>query len=437
MTASPRSALAEPLVLPCGAMLQNRLAKAAMTEGLADARNRATTRHERLYRRWAQPVENVSAGLLLTGNVQVDRRFLERPGNVAIDGPQSNAALDALAAWARGATGRGGEIWMQLSHAGRQTPAMVTKTPLAPSAVKLDLPGGMYGEPRAMTHDEVEDVIARFAHAAEVAKQTGFTGVQVHAAHGYLISEFLSPIANRREDDWGGSLENRARLLLRVVAEVRAVVGPEFPVAVKLNSSDFQKGGFTFDECLEVVEWLNAAGIDLLEISGGSYEQPKMMDIEGIEAAHEETKRASTRRREAYFLEYARAVKGVAKTPLMVTGGFRTRAGMEEALDEGVDVIGVGRPLCLEPSALARMLAGETDGLPAWERRVRLGPGVFGPHSPVTTLRALNGLATMAFFYQNLFRLADGLDGDPNMGLLGAFLRHQRMESAAAKALER
>ena len=271
--------LSDPLKLPCGAVLKNRFAKAAMTEGLADAHNRATGRHVTLYRRWAEG----GAGLLLTGNVMVDRRYLERAGNVAIDGPQSEDARRALNAWADAATEAGAAIWMQISHAGRQTPKMIAKQPVAPSAVGVDLPGGQFGAPRALGEPEIEDVIARFAHVASTAKAAGFTGVQVHAAHGYLISEFLNPLVNRRDDKWGGSLENRARLLLRSVDAVRAKVGSGFPVSVKLNSSDFQKGGFSFEECLEVIERLNGAGIDLLEISGGNYEQPRMMGIEGME----------------------------------------------------------------------------------------------------------------------------------------------------------
>ncbi|MCA8889976.1 MAG: hypothetical protein KDA46_14170, partial [Parvularculaceae bacterium] len=282
--------IAEPLTLPCGVRLKNRLVKAAMTEGLADENNRATGRHGVLYRRWAQG----GAGLLITGNIMVDRRFLERPGNVAIDGEPTAEAMRALEHFAQAATDAGAEVMVQLSHPGRQTPSYVAKTPLAPSAVALGLPGGQFGAPRALSHDEIIDVIARFANAASVVKAAGFSGVQVHGAHGYLISEFLNPLANRRTDEWGGPLENRARLLLRTVAAVRAKVGSGFPVSVKLNSSDFQKGGFSFDECLQVIDWLNEEGIDFLEISGGSYEQPKMMDIGGLDAPFEERPRAST-----------------------------------------------------------------------------------------------------------------------------------------------
>ncbi len=425
--------LSKPLVLPNGASLKNRIAKAAMTEGLADAANCATDRLATLYRRWSAG----GAGLLITGNVMIDRRYLERPGNVAIDGPQTDQQLDALKRWTAAAREHGADIWAQLSHPGRQTPKMIAAEPVAPSAIGLDLPGGQFGEPRALLNEEIGDVIERFAHAAAIAKQTGFTGVQIHAAHGYLISEFLSPRANVRDDEWGGSLENRARLLMRIVDAVRAQVGSGFSVSVKLNSSDFQKGGFGPDDSAAVARWLEARGVDLIEISGGSYEQPTMMDMDGLEARYEEEKRESTRQREAYFLTYAEEMRAAIKTPLMVTGGFRTRAGMEEALASGAcDVIGVARPLCVHPALPAQLISGGVDAMPAFEKTLRVGPGVFGPGSSVDLIRALNGFAAMAFFYQNIFRLADGRDGKDRMALLWAFIRHQRHEAKAAASLE-
>lgn len=422
--------IADPLTLPCGVRLKNRLVKAAMTEGLADEMNRATPRLETLYRRWAAG----GAALLLTGNIQVDRRYLERPGNVAIDGPQDADALRRLEAYASAATQAGAEIMAQLSHAGRQTPIYVNRTPVAPSAIALALPGGQFGAPRAMTTDEISDVIARFAQAASVCKATGFSGVQVHGAHGYLISEFLSPKANLRDDEWGGSLDNRARLLLKTVAAVRAQVGSGFPVSVKLNSSDFQKGAFSSDESLQVIEWLNEEGIDFLEISGGSYEQPKMMDIEGMEPADE--RRASTKAREAYFLQFAEEASRVAKMPLMVTGGFRSRRAMDDALASGAaDMIGIARPMCVDPEVPGKLLSGEIPEAPRYEKTLRLGDGFWGPNSKNSLLKALNGFAAMAFFYENLYRLADGEDARAEMALLPAFLRYQMIERRAAKRL--
>lgn len=426
--------LEKPLALPNGGSLKNRIAKAAMTEGLADDYNRATDRHQTIYRRWAEG----GAGMLLTGNVMVDRRYLERPGNVVIDGPQTDEQLDYLRRWSDAAREAGADIWMQISHAGRQSPKIVATEPVAPSAVELGLPGGTFAKPRALTASEIENVIERFAHTASVAKQTGFTGVQIHAAHGYLISEFLNPLVNRREDEWGGSLENRARLLMTVIREVRAQVGSGYAVSVKLNSSDFQKGGFSPEDSLQVAKWLNDAGVDLLEISGGSYEQPAMMDIEGMEARYEETKRESTRAREAYFLTYAEEIRKVAQMPLMVTGGFRSAAGMEAALSSGAcDVCGVARPLCVDPATPAKLIRGELDKAPSWEKTLRIGPGIFGPASSIDLFKALNGFSVMAFFYENIFRLADGLEAKTKMAILPAFIKLQMQEAKAAKALKR
>ncbi|NWH08985.1 MAG: NADH:flavin oxidoreductase/NADH oxidase family protein [Alphaproteobacteria bacterium] len=426
--------LSEPLRLPCGATLKNRIAKGAMTEGLADPHNRATARHQRLYRRWAEG----GAGLLLTGNVQIDRRALERPGNVVIAGEQSADALAALRDFAKAGTVNGTHLFMQLSHAGRQTPKAINPHPPAPSAVKLGLPGGNFGVPRAMRGDEIADVIARFAHAARIARETGFTGVQVHAAHGYLLSEFLSPRSNLRTDEWGGSLENRARLLLETVKAVRAAVGDDFPVAVKLNSADFQKDGFSHEDCLQVVASLNALSIDLLEISGGTYEQPRMMGASGLEPVFETGTRASTRAREAYFLEYAASIAKVAQVPLMVTGGFRTKSGMEEALKSGeVDVIGLARPLCVDPAAPQKLMEGRLEVLPSLEKTLRLGPGWLSGNSPFNLIKLLNAMGVQGWFCLQIQRLAEGQDPDLGLGVFQAFRRYMAAEQAAATALAR
>jgi 2,4-dienoyl-CoA reductase-like NADH-dependent reductase (Old Yellow Enzyme family) len=426
--------LTDSLTLPCGVTLKNRLAKAAMTEGVADEYNRATDRLETLYRRWAEG----GAGLLLTGNVLVDKRYLERPRNVVIDGPQSPEQMQRLTAFARAATDHDVHIWPQLSHAGRQSPKTVVSEPVGPSAVQVKLPGGQFGQPRALSGAEVEDVIERFAHAAAVCQEAGFTGVQIHGAHGYLLSEFLNPLTNQRDDEWGGSLQNRARLLLETVAAVRSRVGSGFPVSVKLNSSDFQKGGFDFDDCLQVVEWLDSANIDLLEISGGSYEQPKMMGWEGMEPTFEKTVSASTKAREAYFITYAEKIAEKVKTPLMVTGGFRSRAGMEEALQSGAaNVIGIARPMCIHPDVPAQLMDGRLEQAVSWENLLAIGPGIFGPDSSVAFLKAINGFAVMAYFYQNLFRLADGLEAKEKMPLLRTLIKHQMHEAKMGKTLVR
>ena len=402
--------IADPLRLPCGASLPNRLAKGAMTEGLATPDGVPTPALQTLYRRWSLG----GAGMHLTGNVIIDRDHLERPGNVVIDRTPDADMKAALAAWAKAGTEGGNHLWMQISHAGRQTQVLVNKTPKAPSAVKLGLPGGQFGEPVPLTHDEIEDLISRFATAASAAKEAGFTGVQVHAAHGYLISQFLSPRSNQRTDQWGGSLENRARFLLEAVRRVRAAVGPAFPVSVKLNSADFQKGGFAFEESLQVARWLEAEGIDLLEISGGSYEQPAMMDLDGMEPADRPKVAASTAAREAYFVDFAKAMKAELKTmPLMVTGGFRTRAAMEHALSNAAaDLIGIGRPLCGDPDACNKLLNG-ADEIARFENQLHLLPGWLRWLEGIKAVKAIAGFGVQYWYYAQLTAL--GQTGAPDL----------------------
>jgi 2,4-dienoyl-CoA reductase-like NADH-dependent reductase (Old Yellow Enzyme family) len=432
--------LARPLALPCGAVLPNRLCKAAMTEGLADPLLRATARHERLYRTWSEG----GAGLLLTGNVQVDRTDLERPGNVAVDVLEprtvSAEARERLARWARAGTVAGNHLWMQLSQAGWQSPWYVTRKPLAPSDVQLKLLGN-YARPRPLTEPEILGLIDRFARAAAIAREAGFTGVQVHGAHGYLLSSFLSPVTNRRTDAWGGSLANRARMLLEVVRAVRKAVGRDFPVALKLNSDDFRKGGFSNTECLEVVRWLNDESLDLLELSGGTYEQPRLVGAEG-RAENAMPVRRTTRMREAYFLEYASAVRQVARMPLMVTGGFRSRAGMEDALGSGsagdCDMVGLGRPLCWQPDFPRRLLAREVESIERVEDRLKLRDrGWLSPTSPLVALKMLNTFGAMSWYYCQIFRLADGQPAEMNRGIVSTLVEYLRDELATARRVHR
>lgn len=429
--------LAEPLRLPCGVVLPNRLCKAAMTEGLGDSRLRATERHERLYRAWSEG----GAGLLVTGNVMIDRHVIERPGNVAIDvthPPSIDAeARAALTRWATAGTVAGNQLWMQVSHAGRQSPRYVTRRPLAPSAVQLGLLGN-YARPRALDENEIVDFIARFGRVAAIARDCGFTGVQVHGAHGYLISSFLSPVTNRRDDAWGGSLENRARFLIEAVRATRRAVGADFPVSVKLNSDDFRKGGFSNEDCLGVVRMLNAESVDLLEISGGNYEQPRLLGAAGRDADSVPV-RASTQVREAYFLDYAHAIRQVATMPLMVTGGFRTRSGMEAALAGGdTDVIGLARPFCTDPDAARQLLARSIDVLPAFEKQLVLAErGWRSPTTSLLLLKMINVLGAQGWYYQQMDRLARGKAVQPRRGVLRSFVRYWWDDLTRALALER
>ena len=408
--------LANTLTLPCGAVIPNRIAKAAMTEGLATPAGLPTPELERLYGLWSDG----GAGMLLSWNIQVDRDHLERPGNVIIDSPPSPEMQSALARWAAAATRNGNHFWAQISHAGRQTQKNINPHPKAPSAVKLGLPGGQFGQPVALTIDEIEDIVRRFGVCAAAVKKAGFTGVQVHAAHGYLLSQFLSPRSNQRTDSYGGSLENRARALLDCVAAVRKAVGTGFPVAVKLNSADFQKGGFAFSESLQVAEWLQAAGVDLIEISGGTYEQPKLLGIAGIEDEEPQAVAQSTQLREAYFVDFALAMQAKVTIPLMVTGGFRQRAAMEQALASGsADLIGLGRPMCVLTDAPNQLLAGLTE-LPRYENNLSLFPRWLSFLGNLKALRAIAGFATQYWYYSQIDALGRSGKADPDLSVFAA-----------------
>jgi 2,4-dienoyl-CoA reductase-like NADH-dependent reductase (Old Yellow Enzyme family) len=389
------TSLSDPLTLPCGARLPNRIAKAAMSEQLADAKGTPGEGLARLYDRWASG----GVGLLISGNVMLDLHRRGEAGNVVVE---DDRHTEPLRRWASAATSRGAQFWMQINHPGRQAPRNIDPHPVAPSVVPMKIGGGAFARPRALEPAEIEDIIARFARTATVAKQTGFTGVQIHAAHGYLISQFLSPLTNLREDAWGGDASRRRRFLLEIVTAVRAAVGPGFAVSVKLNSADFQRGGFDEDESMAVVAALDHAGLDLLEISGGTYERAEMFDNGG---------RASTQQREAYFLEYAEKVRATTALPLMLTGGFRSRVGMDAALASGaVDVVGLARPLAVEPDLPNRLLADmSTRAL-----SIRLN----------TPSKLLDAAIGGAWHQYQLQRMADGEAPDPKLSRTRALWRY-------------
>lgn len=406
----------QPLDLPCGARIPNRLCKAAMTEGLASGAGIPGDALNRLYGLWSDG----GAGLLLSGNVQIDRQHLERPGNVIIDREPDAAMAEALRTWAQHGTRAGNHFWAQISHAGRQCQKVINPHPKAPSAVKLGLPGGQFGEPIAMTEADIEAVIAGFARCARVVRDAGFTGVELHAAHGYLLSQFLSPRSNQRNDRWGGSLENRARILLEAVQRVREAVGPAFPVGVKLNSADFQRGGFAFEESLEVAKWLQAASVDLIEISGGTYEQPKLLNLEGVEPVAEQSIAQSTRAREAYFVDFAQAMRAQLDIPLMVTGGLRRLDAMEEALSSGsADMIGIGRPMCVVPNAPSQLLAGEPE-LPRYENTLSLLPTWLKGLEAIKLVRTVGAFATQYWYYEQIALLGETGQPDPGLSVFAA-----------------
>ncbi|WP_322004017.1 NADH:flavin oxidoreductase/NADH oxidase family protein [Paraburkholderia tropica] len=399
----------DPLSLPNGSVIPNRIAKAAMEENMADAHHAPSAQLMRLYEAWAEG----GAGLLITGNVMVDSRAMTGPGGVVLE---NDRHLDAFRQWARIGRSHGAQCWLQINHPGRQMRANLGQPTWAPSAVPLAL-GSMskhFATPHAMTQAVIEDVIERFARTAQLAERAGFTGVEIHAAHGYLLSQFLSPLSNRRTDRWGGSLANRARLLLDVVKAVRAVVSPQFAVAVKLNSADFQRGGFSADDARGVVQWLNELDVDLVELSGGSYEAPAMQG---------DARDGRTLAREAYFVEFARDIRKIATMPVMVTGGIRRHAIAQQVVASGVDMVGIGTALAIDPTLPRAWRAGR-DAAPA------LAP-IAWKNKPLASL------ANMAAVKFQLQRLSVGKRTDPNVSPLRALIVQQVVEAARTRRYRR
>jgi 2,4-dienoyl-CoA reductase-like NADH-dependent reductase (Old Yellow Enzyme family) len=260
-----------------------------------------------------------------------------------------------------------------------------------------------FDTPRAFEPEEIEEVIERFGNSAALVKAAGFTGVQIHGAHGYLVNQFLSPHHNQREDKWGGSAENRRNFVLAVYRKMRERVGEDFPIGIKLNSADFQKGGFTEEESMAVIKALEAEGIDMVEISGGTYEEPTMSgkDI-----------RESTKQREAYFLAYAEKVRSDVSVPLSVTGGFRSAKAMNQALQAGhLDMVGLARPLAVDPAYSNKVLQGE-----------RININV----NPIKTgIKAIDDMALMevAWYGRQLKRISQGRPTKPNENALFSFIK--------------
>ncbi len=353
----PTRDLHDPVPLPCGATLKNRIGKSSLSEQISDRENRPTSDLVRIYTRWA----NGGAGLMMTGNVMIDRTALEEPRNVVVDDERD---LPMLKEWATAAQSTGAHCWPQLSHPGRQSLRTLTPVPVAPSAVPMTFGRGLYATPRALDEKEILDIIQKFARTARIMKDAGFSGVQLMGAHGYLISSFLSAITNKREDDWGGSPEKRSRFMVETLRAVRAVVGKAYPISIKVNSADFQRGGIEEEESLGVLKTLEDEGIDLVKISGGSYENAVMM-------GQDLTVRESTKAREAYFLTFAEKARAVTSVPLMLTGGFRSLPGMKAAVEAGaVGVVGLGRPLCVDPDFANKLLDGTAQPMVLPPRRV-------------------------------------------------------------------
>lgn len=388
--------LNQPLTLPNGFVIPNRLAKAATSETLATYSNNPTEKHIRLYQRWAAS----GIGMIITGNIMIDRRALGEPGNVVIEDERDFTILQQ---WAKTVTKQGSQLWAQLNHPGKQSPKGLNVRNISSSAVPFGAEmQSLFATPDEATHQDIIEIIQRFGRSALICKKAGFSGVEIHAAHGYLINQFLSPLHNLRTDEWGGTPEKRRKFLMEVYAEIRKQVGADFPIAIKLNSADFQKGGFTEEDSLVTIKALSKAGIDLIEISGGTYES-------GVAKAPQ---KASTIAREAFFIDFAEKVRAQVKTPLMVTGGFRSVEGMNQALGSNAfDVVGIARLMAIDPDAPKYLLAGNNS-----KQTVQ----------PIKTgIKKIDqlGIMEVLWYTQQLNRIAKGSNSKPNESGLWAFIK--------------
>ena len=325
----------EKLVLPSTLVLKNRIFKAAMEENMATAEQEPGIAIFNLYKAWSAG----GAAAIITGNVMVDPLAMTGPAGISL---HANSNLTPFKKWAELGKQNDTKIIMQINHPGRQTYKNMGGKVLSPSDVALDLGkhSSLFSQPKAMDKCDIEDVILRFTNTATLAEKAGFDGVQVHGAHGYLLSQFLSPLVNKRDDEWGGDLTNRSRLLLEIVKSIKAATSSSFSVSVKLNSADFQRGGFDVDDAKSVVTSLEKLQIDFVELSGGSYEAPAMQG---------RTADSRTLAREAYFLEFADAIAKQTELTVMTTGGIKKRDVAEKVLQSSVDIVGIASAMAYQP----------------------------------------------------------------------------------------
>ncbi|MAI63445.1 MAG: 2,4-dienoyl-CoA reductase [Alteromonas sp.] len=375
------SILYSPYTLPCGKTVRNRLVKAAMEENLSSYGCLPGESLFSLYRYWAHG----DLGMVITGNVMVDKEAMTGPGGVVLE---KDTPLAPFEKWAKIIKSNGALAVMQINHPGRQVFKAMQGKAIAPSAIPLDMGkhSKLFAEPREMTCQDIHDVCKRFVETAKQAEKAGFDGVEVHAAHGYLLTQFLSPLTNQRQDEWGGSIINRARLLINIVSQIRAVCAKDFIVMVKLNSADFQKNGFSFDDASEVVNRLEALGVDVVELSGGSYEAPAMQG---------QTKDNTTLAREAYFLEFAKTLESQTQIPLMTTGGIKRAEIAERVIQEGCELVGLASALAITPNLAKK-----------WQQEWTYS-GVI-PHCTWKD-KSLASLANMAIVRRQLRRLGNDL----------------------------
>lgn len=439
------NAIAQPITMPVSkAVAPNRIVKAPTTEHMADPNTNYPNRQlNNLYKLWSDG----GAGIIITGNVHVDRRYMEGPRNVAAERSdlENPEVVELWKSWSSACKSNGNLAIVQLSHGGRQTPFSVNSQSLAPSPIKLKVKAGgnisPFTTPKEATYDDIQDIIERFVTAAKLCHAAGFDGVQVHAAHGYLLSTFLSPSANVRTDQYGGDVNKRSRVLLEICTRIRKELPTTFTLCVKLNTADFQLGGFSEEESILVSKRLALEGeVDFIEYSGGTYEFAAMMqeDISQILPTKDEIEqqlaknagkqvtqetgapmKESTRKREAFFLDYVNKARPVLReTPIliMLSGGWRSAAAMHmHVLNKNVDLLGIARPICVEPKFPLRVLGWKPGS--AENKDVVALPysiSITSPWIPKGVRDTANAQIQAVWHYDQMHRMAKGLSVDFN-----------------------
>ncbi|GAA68035.1 NADH:flavin oxidoreductase/NADH oxidase family protein [Pseudoalteromonas sp. BSi20429] len=389
--------------LPSGLVLKNRIAKAAMEENLAQEDQTPSQALKNVYSAWAKG----GTGLIITGNVMVDHLAMTGPGGLVLE---QSTDITAFAELARLSKQNNCKVVMQINHPGRQVFKKMGGKAISASSVALNMGkhSHLFGVPKAMTQTDIDDVITRFTQTALQAEKAGFNGVQIHAAHGYLLAQFLSPLTNKRDDKWGGSLQNRARLLLEITRSIKAACSPTLSVSVKLNSADFQRGGFEPSDAQVVVDLLNELNVDFVELSGGSYEAPAMQGKTGDER---------TLAREAYFLEFAKAISHRSSIPIMTTGGISRLSIANNVIESGVALVGIATALAYQPN-----LPNKWQNEPL---QLAVLPNVTWQD------KTLAGLATMALVKRQIRRLGQGkpvkINASPIFTLISDQLRSVKL----------
>jgi len=324
--------------------IPNRIIRSATWEGMADEKGFVTDKAVELYTNLAKG----GTGLIITGYAYVRPEGKSLPGQLGV---YRQDQVEGLSRIAKAVHDNGSLIFAQIVHGGGETNSKISgiEHQIAPSAMyyaKND------SHAREIELDEIPELVAAFADAAVRVKEAGFDGVQLHGAHGYLISRFLSPATNKREDQYGGSIENRARFGCEVIKTVRREVGDDFPISVKLNSEDFEPGGLILSDSIQAAEMFIEAGIDHLEISGGTAGSGKL---------GASRQRIDSSEKEAYFKKQAMVFRKQFDLPLGVVGGIRSLSVAEKLIEEGLDTVSICRPLIVEPDLPNKWKNGESE----------------------------------------------------------------------------